>query len=178
MDPNKMPPTSTSKLRSKRKQKTNENEDWDISSVSESESKGSDEEYLPGVQQHPRGKSLRGILAYQAAARQRGALIHSGKSTLVGVSSRGRASGRGVRVRGGSGSRRGRSHTGGNVPFINRADMLDEHRRIVSEICESDANEMELEGHFEDEPTLTDGNFINVFLLINFIFMLIVMLIF
>lgn len=82
---------------------------------------------------------------------------------MVGVSSRGHTSGRGsLGVRGGA--RRGRFRTGGTVSFVNRAEMLEEHRRIVSKICESDA--MEIEGQKEGElisPTLTDGNFTNLF---------------
>lgn len=111
-------------------------------------------------------KSLRGILAYQASTRQRGALIHSPPSNitgepsnLVGVSSRGRISGRGrLRVRGIS---RGRSRAHRNV-LSSRARVLDEHRSIVGEICEDDVIAMESEDISDREPMLADGNFMNV----------------
>lgn len=79
-----------------------------------------------------------------------------GESVIIGVSSRGRISGRGrVRVRGiGRGAR----------SAIERAEMLDDHRRLVGEICEVDVMEPPREDsgcQFRevDLSTLTDGNF-------------------
>lgn len=157
-----MPSRSKSKSRRHSKKKVDENDEWAISSVSETDSDDSAEEYVPADKQKIVRKSLRGILAYQAVSRQKGALIHSqtskiaGKSsTLVGVSSRG-VSGRGrVRVHGAS-----RKH----ISTTNRAEMLDAHRRIVSEICESDEIKHEMCSERElDSPALTNGNFMNGF---------------
>lgn len=110
-------------------------------------------------------KSLRGILAYQAVARQKGALVHIPQSNatnesdvLIGVSSRGRVSGRGrVRVRGIS-RQRSRSRSSS----VSRAEMLIEHRRIVGEIYEDDTNVRpcgEYSNREPNLPALTEGNF-------------------
>lgn len=129
--------------RPRKRKSTKQQTQWHISGISSSgsdySSDGTEDEYVP-ISQQPKSKSLRGILAYQASRRQKGAFIHTAQSdipgesnVLLGVSSRGQISGRG-RFRG-KGS--GRSYFR-RTSAISRADMLTEHRQIVEDLCAED----------------------------------------
>lgn len=161
-------PSSSGAIPKKRKIKQPKKKDnWDVflPSASGSDTDGSGDIYTPSGSRTQ--KSLRGILAYQAATRQKGARLHiprsnpaSDSTVLFGVSSRGQLSGRGrVRVRG---RQRGRSRT--NSSGVSRADLLSQHRRIVSDVIEANT----IEG-LDDEfpqiepnlPVLTEGIFSN-----------------
>lgn len=155
-------------LKKRKSTRNREKSEWKIRDVSQShsESDGSMEEYAPPAPKSQNTKSLRGILAYEAAVRKRsGRISHEAtkitgkKKILVGVSKRGRVSGRGrVRVRGIS---RGRYR---RRDFIDRTQMLEEHRRIVGEICEDNSTESESHpDHKPILPTLSDGNCKNGF---------------
>lgn len=129
---------------------------WAVSNVSsDSDTDGSGELYIPpSTHRSEKPKSTRGFFAYQAAARQRGALVYSPQSNVtnesnvvIGVSSRGRVSGRGrIRVHG--------------IGRQSRAEMMDEHRRIVDELHATTDEPVNRE---PNSPALTGGNFFNVF---------------
>lgn len=112
-------------------------------------------------------KSLRGILAFQAARGQKGALIHAPQSNtanesnvLIGVSNRGLLSGRGrVRVRG---IGRQRSHGRTHSSNISRAELMSQHRSIVDDIMEAEFIEGSADEHPQSKPNLpvlTEGIF-------------------
>lgn len=136
-------PSNSMNERLRKRKSTKKPAEWRISGMSSSESDyspdGSEDDYLASAQQ-PKTKSLRGILAYQASRRQKGAFIHTAKSVipgesyvLLGVSSRGQISGRGRfrgRGRGGPSFRR--------TSASDRAEMLAEHSQIVENLCAED----------------------------------------
>lgn len=128
---------------------------------------GTEDEYVPerGYLRNPQS-SLRGIMAFQSARRQKGAFVHTqqsitSSSALIGVSSRGQVRGRRrARV---SGSDRVSTRGRGYSFNSDRNEMLDEHRRIVQDLCEDDMgmSDVAVIQRVSTLPMLNEGSFIN-----------------